>query len=210
MLPRYVNAVLLAGILLGGCASAPQQESTRAPSPDTPTPASKPPSVDVEHDFRSALALIQSEDWQAAADRLDAITMTDPGLSGAWVNLGIVRVKLGDSTAAEQAFKKAIEANSQQLEAWNQLGIIYRRSGRLEEAQFIYNEALKHDPGYADTHWNLAILHDRYLPDPALALAHYQQYQQLTQSNDPQLQQWIASLREQLPKTVEMTAGVTK
>lgn len=203
-------ALALSAALLAGCASAPRQESTLTPAIDSATPASKPAPQDVDRDFRSAIALMQAEDWQAAADRLDAITTAQPGLSGAWVNLGIARVKLGDSGGAEQAFKTAIEANSQQTEAWNQLGIIYRRSGRLDEAQFIYNEALKHDPGYADAHWNLAILHDSYLPDPALALAHYEQYQQLTQSDDAQLQQWITSLREQLPQTVEMTAGVSK
>ena len=153
---------------------------------------------------------MQAEDWHAAADRLGVITAAQPGLSGAWVNLGITRVKLGDSTGAEAAFKKAIEANSRQAEAWNQLGIIYRRSGRLDEAQAVYNEALKHDPENADAHWNLAILHDRYLPEPALAVAHYEQYQQLTQSDDAQLQQWIAGLHEQLTQAAKMTAGVTK
>jgi Tfp pilus assembly protein PilF len=209
-----INGVLLALVLiaaaLSGCASAPQQESTLTPAADSATPAGKPPGPDVERDFRTAIALMQAEDWHAAADRLGAITTAQPGLSGAWVNLGITRIKLGDSTGAEAAFRKAIDANSQQAEAWNQLGILYRRSGRLEEAQSTYNEALKHDPGHANAHWNLAILHDRYLPDPALALTHYEQYQLLTQSDDAQLEQWIASLREQLPKAVEMTAGVTK
>jgi tetratricopeptide (TPR) repeat protein len=205
-----VLALVFIAAVLPGCASTPQQESTLTPAIDSATPASKPAPRDVDRDFRSAIALMQAEDWRAAAERLEAITMAQPGLSGPWVNLGIARVKLGDSSGAEQAFKKAIEVNSQQAEARNQLGIIYRRSGRLDEAQSIYNEALKYDPGHADAHWNLAILHDRYLPDPALALAHYEQYQQLTQSDDAQLQQWIARLREQLPQAVEMTAGVSK
>lgn len=210
MLPRYVNWLLLAGLLLGGCASAPQQESLSESQPGRAVPVGKPPARDVEADFRSALALMQAGDWHAAAERLEPVTEAAPQLAGAWVNLGIARAKLGDSSGAEQAFKQALEANSRQAEAWNQLGIIYRRSGRLDEAQFTYNEALKHDPHHANAHWNLAILHDRYLPDPALALAHYEQYQQLTQSDDARLQQWIAALREQLPKAVEMTAGVTK
>jgi tetratricopeptide (TPR) repeat protein len=196
--------------VLSGCAGIPQQESTRAPAPDSNSPANEQPSGDVDSHFRSAIALMQAEDWHAAANSLAAITATEPGLSGAWVNLGIARTKLGDSTGAEAAFKKAIEANSRNAEAWNQLGVIYRRSGRLDQAQSSYNEALKRDRGHANAHWNLAILHDSYLPDPALALAHYEKYQQLTQSDDAQLKLWIAGLREQLPKAVKMTAGVSK
>jgi tetratricopeptide (TPR) repeat protein len=205
-----VFALVFIAAALSGCASAPQQGNVLAPALDSAAPENKPAGGNVENEFRSALALMQAEDWHAAADTLGAITAAQPGLSGAWVNLGIVRVKLGDSAGAEAAFKQAIDSNSRQAEACNQLGIIYRRSGRLEDAQLIYNEALKRDPGHADAHWNLAILHDHYLPDPALALAHYEQYQQLTQSDDARLQQWIASLREQLPKAVEMTAGVSK
>jgi tetratricopeptide (TPR) repeat protein len=205
-----VFALLFSAATLSGCAGLPQQETARAPAHDSTAPANKPPSGDVDSDFRSAIALMQAEDWHAAADRLEAISKAEPGLSTPWVNLGIARTKLGDSAGAETAFKKAIEANSRNAEAWNQLGVVYRRSGRLDEALFSYNEALKRERGHSDAHWNLAILHDRYLPDPALALAHYEQYQQLTQSDDAQLQQWIASLREQLPKAVGMTAGVTK
>jgi tetratricopeptide (TPR) repeat protein len=72
--------------------------------------------------------------------------------------------------------------------------MLYRRHGRLDEAQFIYEEALRRDPDNSNIHWNLAILYDRYLPNPRQALAHYQRYQQLTASDDPQLQAWITTL----------------
>ena len=153
--------------------------------------------TDVEGEFQTALQLMQAEDWYAAADKLVALTAAKPRLSGPWTNLGIVRNKIGDTAGAEAAFKKAIDANASQIVAYNELGIIYRRSGRLEQAAFIYNEGLKIDPNDKDIHWNIGILYDSYLPNPSQALRHYEYYQQLTQSEDRQLLSWISALRDQ-------------
>lgn len=210
MWPRYASPLLLSALLLAGCAGAPLQESSQAPETGMPAPARTVPDIDVDKEYRTAVALMQAGDWRAAGARLDSVTAAAPQLASAWTNLGIARIKLGNLDGAHQALQQAIELDSTQAEAWNQLGMLYRRSSRLEEARFSYNEALRHDPGLANAHWNLAILHERYLNDPAQAVTHYEQYQQLTQSGDAQLQQWINSLREQLPAQTEQTAGVTK
>ncbi len=197
-------------VVLPGCASAPR-DADYIPASDTQQNPGAPVK-DVEGKHRYVLSLMAAADWHTAAEQLELITTGHPDLSGPWVNLGIVRTRIGDSAAAEVAFKRALDANAGNTEAYNQLGMLYRRSGRHEEARFIYNEGLKQAPDYADLHWNLAILHDKYLADPALALAHYERYQQLTKSDDTQLQQWIALLREQVPATEpdKMTAEVKK
>ncbi len=138
---------------------------------------------------------MQEHEWLAAQQRLAPITASHPQLSGPWLNLGITYLQLGDSSAAEADFKRALEANPGNIEACNQLGILYRRTGRLEEARRYYEAALLHDPDYADAHWNLGILYDQYLPNPQLALQHYERYQAITGSADPQLQAWIDELR---------------
>jgi tetratricopeptide (TPR) repeat protein len=204
---RLPAAVLATALLLAGCATSPHQTTT---SPAQTSTTSRVTRVDTESAFRAAVNEMQHENWHAAAERLQAITAQDPQLPGAWVNLGIAHVQLGDAAAAEADFHHALELNAQHAESWNQLGMLYRRSNRLEDAQQAYLEALKAAPDHVDAHWNLAILYDRFLPDPAQALAHYTRYQQLTQSTDPQLQQWIAGLQEQLPEPVNMTAGVSK
>jgi len=209
MLPRYVNALALACVLLSGCAgTASLQHAGTAATRDEPPAAAAVEDVDAA--FAAALQLMQAGDWHAAADRLSAITAVSPQASGAWTNLGITQVKLGDAAAARSAFRSAIDSDRRQIEAWNQLGMLQRRAGELEAAGASWRSALEINPDFANAHWNLAILYDRYLPDPARALAHYTQYRQLTQSDDPQLQQWIAALEEQLPETVKLTAGVNK
>lgn len=196
MSQRYANVTcLIVLFMLGGCAGMPQEQVA---TPVTGTRAiTTQPVADVEAEYRDALQLMKEENWQRAADRLLAITATDPRLSGPWTNLGIARNKLGDTDGAETAFRKAIEASPSQVIAYNELGIIYRRTGRLEEAAAMYNQGLEINPNAEDIHWNLGILYDRYLPNPAQALLHYERYQQLTQSEDRQLLAWIDDLRKQ-------------
>jgi tetratricopeptide (TPR) repeat protein len=171
-----------------------------------------PPVKDAEGKHHYVLALMEKEEWHKAAEELELLTGARPKLAGPWVNLGIVRTMLGDSDAAEIAFKRAVDADAGHAEAWNQLGMLYRRTGRLEEARTAYNAGLQGNPKHSNLHWNLALLHDQYLPDPALALAHYERYQQLTKSDDAQLQQWIVTLREQVPAEPpkKMTAEAKK
>ena len=207
---RYVRSLLLVTVFLGGCASAPVDNGVM-PTSDTP---SKPaaPVKDAEGKHRYVLALMAKEEWYKAAEELELLTAARPKLTGPWVNLGIVKTMLGDSAAAESAFKRALDTDSGNAEAWNQLGMLYRRSGQLEKARSAYNNGLEHSPDHANLHWNLALLHDTHLPDPALALAHYERYQLLTKSDDQQLQQWITQLRQQLPaeKPEKMTAEAKK
>ena len=210
MTKALLFALVLSTAALSGCAGTPQSDSF-IPASDHEQ-SSKAPVKDVKGKYRYALALMTDEDLHGAAAELQRITFTHPNLSGPWVNLGIVKTRLGDSGAAETAFKHALDANARNTEAYNQLGMLYRRSGRLEDAHDIYYEGLRQSPDHANLHWNLAILHDSYLPDAKLALTHYQRYQQLTKSDDAQLQQWIAQLREQIPATelVKMTAEAIK
>lgn len=157
------------------------------------------PTADIKSGYQSALLAMQAEQWQPAREQLTEITTQQPSLSGPWVNLGITRTMLGDHAGAESAFKKAIDTNSRNIEAYNQLGMLYRRHSRLDEAQFIYEEALRRDPDNSNVHWNLGILYDRYLPNPRQALQHYQRYQKLTASDDPRLLAWIAELEARNP-----------
>ena len=184
---KYVIAVLSLVIstqYLGGCATTDTQSQTKTSAP----------TAELITGYQQALESMQIEQWQTAREQLTQITSQQPSLSGPWVNLGITQTMLGDHSSAETAFKTALDVNHRNIEAYNQLGMLYRRQDRLDDAQFIYEEALRLDPDNTNIHWNLAILYDRYLPNPRKALQHYQRYQQLTSSEDPQLQAWISEL----------------
>jgi len=184
---RHVLAFLCLAIciqILIGCSTTHIQANASAQAPAT----------ELKTSYQQALQSMQTEQWQTAREQLTLITSQQPSLSGPWINLGITQTMLGEHANAETAFKTALDVNHRNTEACNQLGMLYRRQGRLDEAQFIYEEGLRLDPDNANMHWNLAILYDRYLPNPREALQHYQRYQQLTGSEDPQLQAWITEL----------------
>jgi len=193
---RTLTCLLLsaAALFLSGCAGNPATTSNTG-STDT---AVQVAANDLQPDFQQALIQMQAEQWHAARDTLQHITEQNPTLSGPWVNLGIARTKLGDQPGAESAFKRALDTNSRNVEAYNQLGMLYRRTGRFDQARSIYDEALRVEADNATVHWNLAILYDRYLEDPRKSLQHYEQYQQLTGSTDAQLVTWIAALQQQV------------
>jgi tetratricopeptide (TPR) repeat protein len=200
MFSRYTELLVAMIMLLqAGCSSMPGEHQTTSQL-QTITPV-------LQADYLEAIALMQEHEWLAAQQRLLPITTSHPQLSGPWLNLGITQLQLGDSGAAEAAFNRALEANPGNIEACNQLGILYRRAGRLDEARRYYEAALLHDPDYADAHWNLGILHDQYLSNPQQALQHYERYQGITGSADPQLQAWIDELRLET-RAESMTAEV--
>ena len=191
--------MLFLTLLTSGCST---MQSTNAPARITE------PSADITTRHQQAVKLMQEEQWQAAVDMLEEITAKQPALSGPWLNLGIAYTKRGNSQEAEAAFKHAIDVNAANAEAYNQLGILYRRTGRPEEARFIYESGLQLEPDNSSLHWNLAILLDTDLPDPRQALLHYQRYQLITGSDNPQLQSWINKLAEHSQKD-SMTARAT-
>ena len=188
MFKQYTELLIaMALLLLAGCSSMPGERQT-TPQQHAITPA-------LQADYLDVITLMQSQQWVTAQQQLLSITTTHPELSGPWLNLGITHLQLGDSSAAEAAFKRALEANPGNIEACNQLGILARRAGRLDDARRYYEAALLNDPDYPDAHWNLGILHDRYLSNPQRALQHYEHYQVITGTADPNLQGWIDELR---------------
>jgi Flp pilus assembly protein TadD len=195
MSKRYTEALLpLVLVLLAGCSSNPGRPAVTAPaSAAIPSPAT-------QDEYRQAITLMRAEQWQDASRLLETITVRQPGLSGPWLNLGISRVKTGDLDTAETALRKAIEVNTHNIDAYNQLGILYRYQARHEEARVAYETALGIAPDTPDIHWNLGILNDLYLDNPVLALQHYEHYQQLTATDDRQLQAWIDDLRTRTRK----------
>jgi len=196
---RNLLTALVTLWLVAGCAAT--QESRLAKQPETPTPA-------VEESYRQALDMMQASQWPEARQRLEDLTAAQPGLAGPWLNLGIVYTRLGEPEAAEAAFRRSIENNPANAVAYNQLGIFYRRTDRLEAARETYGAALGVAPDDPDTHWNLGVLHDVYLPDKQLALFHFERYQQLTGSDDPQLAAWINALRAAPDPAGNVTAVV--
>ena len=116
-------------------------------------------------------------------------------------------VKADPNSEAIQALEKTVQSKPT-APAYNQLGILYRESGRFNEARAAYESALKINPDYALAQRNLGILLDIYLQQPQQALVHYRAYAQLAGAQDEEAVLWVAEIQQRLGVKAE-SAGVS-
>lgn len=83
----------------------------------------------------------------------------------------------------------------------NQLGVVYRRMGKFDQARNVYEQALSRDSSYAAAALNLGILSDLYLEDWPKAMAMYEKYLSMAPQGDAQVSKWLADLkRRKMPR----------
>lgn len=185
--------ILLALLMLAGCATAP------APQPQAATPETR---VDpaLRQAFEAGLARLRDEDFAAAITTFRGIIEDNDALAGVHANLGIALARSGDPEAGRAALERAAELTPGQPVVLNQLGVLYRRAGRFQDAAEAYRKALAADPDYADAHINLGMLCELYVHDLECALKHYRRYQELASEADPEVELWIADVTRRLPQ----------
>jgi tetratricopeptide (TPR) repeat protein len=196
---------------LSGCAapaSRPSEVHPPATSADSTTAGkSQPINLLAQQQYEHALAAMKAKRDDQAERLLLTMTQAYPELAGPYVNLGIIYYRSGRTQAAVQAFRKALEISPQRADAYNHLGILLREDGRFSEARVAYEKALQIDPSYAYAHLNLGILHDLYLLNAKQALHHYELYQKLMPSPDPEVNKWIVDLQRRMHSSSQSTAG---
>ena len=197
-----VFAALAATLAISACA-------TTAAPPPPPPPASNVEvqeevgftvtedaqvSPELQADYDVALIYLEQGRLDEGIAILEAVAAATPTLSAPRIDLGIAYHRSNDLEAAESNLLLAIEANPDQPVAHNELGIIYRKTGRFEEARRSYEKALAIYPGFHYARRNLAVLCDLYLADLECALENYEAYMTTVPSDD-EASMWISDLR---------------
>ena len=152
---------------------------------------------DVRADYETALSYLEQGRHDEGIDLLEQVAEAAPELSAPRIDLGIAQHRAGDLEAAESNLLLALESNPEQPVAHNELGIIYRKTGRFVEARKSYESALDVYPGFHFARRNLAILCDLYLADLECALDNYEAYMK-TVPSDEEASMWIADIRYRL------------
>jgi Tfp pilus assembly protein PilF len=148
-------------------------------------------------DFDRAVLMMEDEQYEQAADLLEKIIETSPGVTAPYINLAIACHHLGDTERAEDNLKTALDLIPAHPVACNEYGQLLRRTGKFSESRAIYQKGIAGFPDYYPLHKNLGILCDLYLNDPPCALEHYEIYSKAL-PEDKQVKLWIADLRLRL------------
>jgi Flp pilus assembly protein TadD len=149
--------------------------------------------------YYEALRYLRDENLQLGIAVLEQVTDAAPTVTAPKIDLGVAHHRLGDLDRAEEYLLQALELNSNHPVALNELGIVYRETGRFAEAKQRYEAAIAVYPGYHHARRNLAILCDLYLGDLSCALKQYEAYM-ATVPADPEAEMWITDLRNRMAK----------
>jgi len=179
-------------LLLSACASGPSKSGEDAIVVGAQDAIAIHPSV--EQDFQEALALLKAKKYAQAITLLESIVRTENRVTAPFVNLGIAYMRIGEMEKAEQNLLKAVSLDPAHPIANNELGLLYRKTGRFAMARNVYEKTLKIYPDFLPVRKNLAILCDIYLGDLDCALS---QFQKLAEElpEDEKLKIWIAELK---------------
>lgn len=90
---------------------------------------------DLNDAIRAAVALEDQGKYADAATAYRDLLARHPSSALAWTNLGNAEVQLGDKEAAENAFRKALDADAKSRDAMNNLAWLLYEEKRLDEAE---------------------------------------------------------------------------
>jgi len=152
---------------------------------------------EIRGEFNQAVSLLNQEKYPEAIRLLKAVTGKTSKFSAPFINLGIAYARTNELKDAEDNFKKALDISKQHPVAINELGLIYRKTGRYQEARTLYETLLSVYPDFLPAHKNLGVLCDIYLQDLKCALSQYEEYLKGV-PEDPKVKIWVADVKSRM------------
>lgn len=147
----------------------------------------------VEEKFNRSVVLLKEEKYDDAIALLEEVIAVEKRVAAPYVNLGMAYNLKGDEEQAEKNLMNAVNIELDHPVANNQLGLLYRKQGRFDDARKAYTNALTRYPDYLPVIKNLGILCELYIRDLPCALEQYEHYQSL-KPDDKTMTNWIADL----------------
>lgn len=137
----------------------------------------------------------RSKNFKLAKQKLTVITKKDQTLSGPWVMLGDIAAEEKEYKQALSHYKKALEINSLNINAYTALAKAQRLMGEFNLAQNTLAYVLAMWPDFPEAHLNLGILYDLYLNQPNNAQMHMEAYLYLTGFKHKQALAWYEEVK---------------
>lgn len=153
--------------------------------------------------YDRALIEMKKGNLDSALAQFRQLASQYPALAGPIVNQAIILRKKGQPEAAHKLLQDNLLSHGRNPYLLNELGAISRQLGQFKKAQASYESAIRIDPNYAKAHYNLGVLADLYLHDPALALQSFNRYQTLIPEPDKKVDGWIKDLERRAAKSAQ-------
>jgi hypothetical protein len=113
----------------------------------------------------------------------------------ALMRTGMEAAQTGEMDEAASAFRKAVEVDPNDAEAWSSLGVVLVRTGDEARGVEAFRRALRAAPGHPEAHRNLAVVLDRQ-GRSAEAAHHYRAFLAKGPANSPDRAMILARLEE--------------
>ena len=145
-------------------------------------------------DFTLAIGHMNQNKLDLAEKSFTKMTKDYPLLSGPFANLGVIYCKKGEWEKAQGFLISAVDKNSKNAKALNQLGYVYRQRGDFSNAEKSYKQAISSTPNEPAGYLNLGVLYDIYMGEFVKASQLYQKYQSLQSAPDRKVAGWIVDI----------------
>lgn len=199
---RYGSLALLC--VTAGCAMQKPAQSSLETLAEVEIPA------EAQRQYGEAVAQLETGEFAVAAAKFEIFVQRYPDYAAAYINLAIIHARQERDDEALLMLSRALEIDSTNPVALNQLALLKRRSGDFGAAESAWRKAIDANPDYLYAWYNLGVLYDLYLQDLPAALEHYQAYQVLNgmADSDAIVARWIADLKNRIgdpPQTAQVT-----
>ena len=148
---------------------------------------------DIEDMFDEALVFLKAKKYDKAIQLLEQLIKLEKRVPTPYINLAMAYELKDDRKKAEEYLLEAVKVDLAHPVANNQLGMLYRKMGRFDEAKKAYANALTRNPDYLPVLKNLGILCELYMRDLPCALQQYEHYLDL-RPDDKTMKIWVSDL----------------
>jgi len=145
--------------------------------------------------YRQALDLMAEQSFAKAESIFSELIKSQPKLTGAYVNLAVIRKQQKKLEEAQDLLNKALAINPNFIDALLQQALIYQDQGDFTKAEDLLRRAEAVEPNHPLVNYNLGVLYELYLQDYPLAIKHYKRYITVSKADDVEtVQRWIMLL----------------
>ena len=137
MMSLWFRLYLLLGVvLLTACGPLPRQEDPGTGLAVSGEGAYRLP-PDAYSRFQHGLGAMEAQLWDEALPAMESLWQDYPWLSGPALNAALIHRHKGREDAAERWFQRALESNTDNVQARNEYAVFLRSRGRYQDGPHV-------------------------------------------------------------------------